>query len=344
MSRTLAEIAAQVGGELRGDGTIEVVGLAPLDEAEPHHISWVASRRFLPKLRITRAAAVLAPAEIETPSGLSVIVVDDPDLAAVAVLSYLGPSEPVIPSGVAPSAVVEADAQVDGACIGAGVYVGEGATVAAGAQLHPGVYVGPGARIGADCVLMPNVVVGARCELGARVRVHANATIGADGFGYLQRGGRHVKIPQVGVVIIEDDVEIGANTCIDRARSGVTRIGEGTKIDNLVQIAHNVSIGPHSVVVAQVGVSGSCRIGRGVILAGQSGVADHVTIGDRAIVMAQSGVLKDVEPGNVLLGSPATLARESHRQNLLTRRLPELVAQMKELAKRIEALESAAND
>jgi UDP-3-O-[3-hydroxymyristoyl] glucosamine N-acyltransferase len=222
--------------------------------------------------------------------------------------------------------------------------VGARSVIGPGTELHPGVYVGADVQMGPDCVLWPGVVIRERVTLGARVVVHANTTIGGDGFGYLQRDGRHVKIPQIGTVVVEDDVEIGAGTCIDRARTGVTRIGRGTKIDNLVQVAHNVTVGEGCIIVAQCGISGSAWLGRYVVLAGQVGVVDHVKIGARAVVTAQSGVAKSWPEGQVLRGSPAREAHEQARLDAAVRRLPKLNEQVRELQQRVERLESATDD
>jgi UDP-3-O-[3-hydroxymyristoyl] glucosamine N-acyltransferase len=187
-------------------------------------------------------------------------------------------------------------------------------------------------------------VVRERCQIGARVIIHSNATIGADGFGYLFRGREYQKIPQIGIVVIEDDVEIGANACIDRARSGETRIGRGTKIDNLVQIAHNCRIDEHCIIVGQVGLSGSCTLGKYVVLAGQVGIADHIEIGEGARIGGQSGVHNDVPPGSTWVGLPAQNAPDMARQWAAMKRLPKMLEQMRELSKRIERIESSAND
>ena len=210
--------------------------------------------------------------------------------------------------------------------------------IGAGTLLHPLVYVGAGAQIGDECILYPHVVVREGVRLGRRVIVHAGAVIGADGFGYVFDGGRHRKIPQLGGVTIEDDVELGANTTVDRGGFGDTVIRQGTKIDNLVQIAHNVEVGEHSVLVAQVGIAGSCRIGRGVMLAGQVGIADHVTVGDGAVVGAQSGVHADLQPGEKFLGTPARPLTHSKRILLAEGQLPEMVRRLRRLERRIEAL------
>jgi UDP-3-O-[3-hydroxymyristoyl] glucosamine N-acyltransferase len=204
--------------------------------------------------------------------------------------------------------------------------------------LYPGVYVGPGAKIGRDCVLHPNVVVYDRCIIGDRVIIHAGTVIGADGFGYAAHQGTHHKIPQVGIVKIEDDVEIGANTTIDRAALGVTLIGKGTKIDNLVMIAHNVQTGPHCLIVAQAGIAGSTTLGHHVVLGGQVGVAGHVEIGDGAMAGAQCGITNSVEPGQVVLGSPHMPLKDARRMFILCQTLPDTMKRIKKLEAQLEKL------
>jgi UDP-3-O-[3-hydroxymyristoyl] glucosamine N-acyltransferase len=223
------------------------------------------------------------------------------------------------------------------------VVIGPGSRVGPGTELHAGVFIGGDVTIGRDCVIWPNVVIRERVTIGDRVVIHANATIGADGFGYINRRGRQIKVPQVGTVHIEDDVEIGANTAVDRAKTGVTRIGRGTKIDNLVQIGHNCTIGEDCIIVAQCGVSGSTSLGRGVVLAGQVGLIEHLRLGDGVMVMAQSGVTRDVPSGVVMRGSPAVEARAYARHEAAARRLPEFIKQMRELTKRVARLESSAD-
>lgn len=338
-----ATIARLLGAPLVGDGTVVVRTIAPLDEAGPDALSWVGHPKYLPKLATTRAGIVLVPADCDVPAGRTAIKVPDPDLALVALLAHVAPPLETLPPGIDAAARVAPTARVDGAAIGPHVYVGDGAVVGPGTQLHAGVWVGRGATIGRDCVLWPHVVVREHSRLGNRVIVHANATIGTDGFGYLQREGRHIKIPQIGYVEIGDDVEIGAGACIDRARSGVTRIGRGVKIDNLVQIGHNVSIGDHSVIVAQAGISGSTTVGRQVTIAGQAGLADHVAVGDGAVIAAQCGVTKDVPPGTTLIGSPGMLRDDFVRLIGAGRQVERLKKQLKGLLERIERLESAAD-
>jgi UDP-3-O-[3-hydroxymyristoyl] glucosamine N-acyltransferase len=341
---TVGEVARRLEAPLDGDAARPLRTVAPLDEAGPDALSWLGSAKYADKLASTRAAAVLAPPGTTVPAGLACVRVADPDLALTQVLSWFAPPRPVVPPGIHPTAVVESGATVDGAAIGPSVFVGAGARIGAGTQLHAGVYVGGVAQVGADCVIWPNVVVRERCRIGDRVVIHSNSTIGADGFGYLFRGREHRKIPQIGIVVIEDDVEIGANTCIDRARSGETRIGRGTKIDNLVQIAHNCRIDEHCIIVGQVGLSGSCSLGKYAVLAGQVGISDHVHVGEGALIGGQSGVHCDVPPGSRWVGLPAQNAADMARQWAALKKLPRLLEQMRELSKRIERIESSAND
>ncbi|MBK9120096.1 MAG: UDP-3-O-(3-hydroxymyristoyl)glucosamine N-acyltransferase [Phycisphaerales bacterium] len=338
-----AELAERLAGTLVGNGTVTICSVAPLADAGPDALSWIGDRKYVPKLATTRAGIVLVSAEIEVPPGLTAIRVADPDLALCVVLEALRPPLPVVPVGIDPTATVAGDAVVTDACIGPHVTVSAGAVIGAGTQLHAGVYIGPGVTVGCACVLWPNVVVREYASLGDRVVIHPNATIGADGFGYHQRGGEHRKIPQIGRVVIEDDVEIGAGTCIDRARSGETRIGRGSKIDNLVQIGHNCQIGAHCIIVSQCGLSGSTVLGDYALLAGQAGVADHVRIGSRAVITARAGVMTNVPDGAVFGGQPALDHRDEFRQYAAVRRLPKLVDQVRELTKRVQQLESANN-
>ncbi len=344
MGLRLAEIAEHVAGKLEGDGTLEVREVAPLEKAGPHSLAWLASAEIKARLSGTKAGAVLLPLECDAPPGPSLIRVADPDVAMCEVLRMLGPLPIRLTPGRAPTSTVSASATVDGAAVSYGAYVGPNAVVGPGTQLYPGVFVGANARIGRDCVLWPNVVVREGVIIGDRVIIHPNSTIGADGFGYLQRDGRHIKIPQVGTVVIEDDVEIGANCAIDRARSGETRVRRGTKIDNLVQIGHNVLIDEHCIIVAQCGISGSVTLGHHVMLGGQVGVVDHVRIGDMALIGARGVARRDVPDGARLAGDPPLSIFEDQRRNVLVKRLPDTVNELRELKKRVAKLESAAND
>lgn len=338
------EIAQLVEGKLDGDAGRSVSSIETLERAGPEALSWLGDAKYTAQLAASRAGVVLVPIDCVAPASIVAVRVRDPDLALCRVLERMAPQPPQVEAGVHPSALVAATAVVDGAAIGPNVVIGAGARIGSGTQLHAGVYVGTDSVIGRGCVLWPNVVVRERCTIGDRVVIHASTTIGADGFGYLFRDGAHRKVPQVGTVQIDDDVEIGANCCVDRAKSGVTRIRSGVKIDNLVQIGHNCDIGEHCVLVAQVGVSGSVTIGRYCVLAGQAGVADHLTLGSGVRVGAQAGVAQDVADREQLLGSPARDSRAYLKQDFALRRLPELLAQFRELKRRVEALESSDDD
>ena len=342
-SISAAELAERLNGRLHGDGKRIVREVAPLPDAGPHSLCWAQSDVYLKQAAQSNAGVVLIPQDAEPVESTTCICVEDVDLALRQVLEWFAPPAVGMEEGVHATAVVAESAAVDGAMIGPRVYVGEHARIGKGTQLHPGVHVGPHSSIGRDCVLWPNVVVRERITIGDRVIIHPNATIGSDGFGYIFRDGRHLKLPQIGEVVIEDDVEIGAGSAIDRAKCGCTRIGRGTKIDNLVQIAHNVSIGPDCVVVAQCGISGSATLGRHVVLAGQVGLGDHVRLGDGVQVAGGSGVGKSVDAGEIVRGSPAVPIRKYKRQQAAVRKLPEWFERLRALEKRVERLESSAD-
>lgn len=344
MQRTLKQIAELLQAPLEGNADAIVSHVAPLASADEQALSWLGDRKYLDQLATTKAVGVLIPDGIEVPAHVAAIRVADPDIALTHLLSAMQPPRSQVPAGIADSAIIADEATVKGAHIAEQVTVGFGSSIGAGSVLHPGVRVGRGVTIGRDCVLGSNVVIGDYSEIGDRVVIHPNSTIGTDGFGYLFRDGKHVKIPQIGIVVIEDDVEIGSNTCVDRARSGVTRIGAGSKIDNLAQIGHNVTVGPHCIIVAHTGISGSCTIGHHAVLAGQCGLADHVHIGAGARIGAQAGVINDVEPGRSVLGMPAIPARQFFRNAASLNKLGDALKTLRELNKRVEQLESAAHD
>lgn len=336
--KTLTELAELLGARLEGDGAMRIDSVSTLDGAGPGQVSFLANPKYRPLLRSTRASAVIVGEGERTP-GLNLLVARDPYLAFARAVAILHPV--VHPrSGVAPGAHVHARARLEeGVTVLAGASVDEGARVGAGTVLYPGVFVGREALIGENCVLHAGAVVREGCILGNRVTLQPGAVVGSDGFGYAREGSRHVKIPQVGIAVLEDDVEVGACTTIDRAALGETRIGRGTKIDNLVQVAHNVEIGEDCLLVAQVGVSGSTRVGNRVVLAGQVGVVGHVTIGEGAMVGAQSGVPSDVPPGAILSGSPAFDHKEWLRAQAALRKLPDLRHKIQELERRVQELE-----
>jgi UDP-3-O-[3-hydroxymyristoyl] glucosamine N-acyltransferase len=335
----LGELAERLGCRLEGDGGLELFAVRSLKEAGPNDLSFVTREAYVSRVKDSAAGAVILAEgwpQIDRPA----LRTPNPHLALARALSIFHP-EPVPVPGIHPTAVTAAGARVaSDACIGPLCVLGPGAEVGPGTVLEAQVSVGASVRIGAQCRIYPHVTLRDDVVLGDRVIIHSGTVIGADGFGYARDGHRHVKIPQVGRVVIEDDVEIGANVCIDRATLDETRIGRGTKIDNLVQIGHNVRIGSDTVIVGQVGISGSVRIGSRVTLAGQAGVVDHVQIGDDVIVGAQAGVTKDVPSRSIVWGSPAIPGHKIKRQMAAIARLPELRKAVRTLEERLAALEA----
>jgi UDP-3-O-[3-hydroxymyristoyl] glucosamine N-acyltransferase len=333
----LRELAGRLGCELRGDGDVEVEGVAGIEQAGPGDVTFLANPRYASHLAGTRAAAVILAPDHEAP--VPSIVTDQPYLAFVRAVAILHPpSGP--PPGAHPSAHVDPTAVLGaGVHVGALAVVGPGVRVGARTAIHPHVVLYEGVKVGEDCVLHSGVQVRERCRLGNRVVVQNGAVIGGDGFGFARdQVGRYQKFPQVGIVVIEDDVEIGALSAVDRAALGETRVGRGTKIDNLVQVGHSVTIGEDSVLAGQVGIAGSTRIGRRVTLAGQVGVAGHLTLGDGVIATAQTGIPSSVEEGKVVSGYPAIENRAWLRASAVFARLPELQKRVRELERKLEAL------
>ncbi|RPH71933.1 MAG: UDP-3-O-(3-hydroxymyristoyl)glucosamine N-acyltransferase [Myxococcaceae bacterium] len=347
MERSLAELAAQVSGTVEGDGNLRIRGLASLEEAGPGELSFYGNPRYRKQLGTTRAAAVLLPpGEPVTRTDVAWVRVPSPHLAFARLLSLFHPGPRPAP-GVHSRAEVHPSARMDpSATVMALAVVEAGAVVGARSVLWPGAYLGEGSRLGEDCVLQAGAVVRERCVLGDRVVLQPGVVVGSDGFGFAFDPAvpAHVKVPQVGTVRIEDDVEVGAGSCIDRATTGETFIGRGTKIDNLVQIAHNVRVGPLSIVCAQVGISGSTEVGAGVVLAGQVGIVGHVSVGDGARVAAGSGVPHDVPPGATVSGAPAVEHALWLRQSAALKQLPELLREVRELRARVAALESRKDE
>lgn len=321
MRMSARQLAEALGGELLGEGEVEVRGVAPAGDAAEGAVTFAETPVLFEQALASLAPVILAGPEAPASRGKTIIRVRSPRAAFAKALTLFHPPETFAP-GIHPTAVVAAGAE-----LGAGVHVGahavikEGAKIGARSAIDAGAIVGTGAVIGEDCVLHPRVVLYPRVVLGNRVVVHAGTVIGSDGFGYVQDGGKHVKVPQVGTVVVGDDVEIGANATVDRATLGVTRIGKGTKIDNLVQIGHNDVLGEHCILAAQVGLAGSVTLGRYVMLGGQVGVADHKTVGERTMVGGQGGVIGDVPAGSVLWGTPAQPRGEWLRQIAALKRL-----------------------
>jgi UDP-3-O-[3-hydroxymyristoyl] glucosamine N-acyltransferase len=345
MPYPVAELAARVSGVVSGDGTLSIEGVAALEQAGPQHLSFFSNRKYRKAFEGTLAGAVVVEPDAEAQPGRTVIRVRNAYLAFAKLSTLFHPRQLAVP-GIAAEAFVHPSAQVHASAqILPLASVGPGARVGARTILHPGVHVGEGAQVGADCLLHGNVVVRDGCVIGDRVILQPGCVIGSDGFGFAfdmegdGQGPRHFKVPQVGVVVVEDDVEIGANSAVDRAALGVTRIGHGTKIDNLVQIAHNVEVGPLSLLVSQVGIAGSTKLGTGVVVGGQVGIVGHLHIGDGVKVGAQAGVMRDLEAGEVVSGSPSMPHGQWLKSVAALEQLPGLRKELRELQKRLARLE-----
>ena len=341
---TLREIAERLEGELAGDhGDIVISGVASLRDAVPGHISFLAHRRYLKDLQETRASAVVLPKGVSF-DRLPSIRVDDPYFA-FAQLLHLFYDLPYQARGIDERAIVGSRVHIGrDVTIYPYVYIEEGASIGDQVMIYPGTFVGQGSLIGEHSIIYPNVTIREGCRIGCRVIIHSGAVVGSDGFGFVSYKGKHHKIPQVGGVIIEDDVEIGANTTIDRATIGNTVIKRGTKIDNLVQIAHNVIIGEDCLFAAQAGIAGSTQIGSHVTMAGQAGVTGHIRIEDHVTVAGQAGVTKDVKEGQTVSGMPAFQHRDWLKAMAVFEDLPELKKKISEISNRIEEIERIIGD
>jgi UDP-3-O-[3-hydroxymyristoyl] glucosamine N-acyltransferase len=334
----LAELAQHARAELSGPGDLEIDVVTRVEDAHPRALVMVADLRRLGAAEGSAAGALLVDARAPA-TRKPALRASNVRAAFARVLSALAPAGAPGP-GIDPSAAIADDARVDPrAAIGPHAVVAGGAVIGPRTAIGAGAVIGARVRVGADCVIHALAVLYADCEIGDRVIIHSGAVIGSDGFGYATEDGVHIKIPHLGRVVVEDDVEIGANATVDRGTLGETRIGRGAKIDNLVQIAHNVTLGAGAIVVAQVGISGSAVIGEGVVLGGQAGIRDHVTIGPRAAVGGQAGVTKDVAPGAVVSGYPARDHRQALRLDAAVARLPETLERLRALEARLDALE-----
>jgi UDP-3-O-[3-hydroxymyristoyl] glucosamine N-acyltransferase len=338
----LRELADRLDCRLEGDGDTEIVRVAGIQHAEPGDLTFLANPKYESALARTRASAVLLR-EDAPPAPCAMLRTRDPYLAfARAVALFAPPWRP--PAGVHPHAEVASDARIGrNVSIGAFVVVGGGASIGDNTVVFPNVTIGPGAQIGADCVIHSNVAIRERVVIGSRVILQNGVVLGADGYGFVRRGdGTHEKIPQVAGVVIEDDVELGANTTVDRPAVGETRIRSGTKIDNLVQIGHGVSVGRNVLMAAQVGIAGSTDIEDDVIFGGQVGVGGHLTIGRGSVAVGQSGVTKSLPAGSMVAGYPAIDSEAWRKASVLFKRLPELKRRVEELEARLNALGAPA--
>ncbi|HNT69546.1 MAG TPA: UDP-3-O-(3-hydroxymyristoyl)glucosamine N-acyltransferase [Syntrophorhabdaceae bacterium] len=338
----MKDIATAVQGILIGDGEVPIAGVSSIKDAKAGDITFLTHRSYKKYLPSCRATAVMLGKDIETDAlrHMNIIVVDNPGLAYIKIAElFLGPAKNA--SGISPLAFVSTGAHVDkDASIAPYVYIGEGAVVKKGATLFPFVYIGDGSVVGEDTTIYPHVTIYKNTSIGRRVAIHGGTVIGSDGFGYIWDGKQHAKIPQLGSVEIEDDVEIGANVAIDRASLGKTIIKKGTKIDNLVQVAHNVSIGENSIIVAHVGIAGSATIGSNVVLAGQVGVKDHINVGSNVMAGGQTGITKDVPDNMLIMGTPHMPHREWMKLQNYLKKLPALFERIKKVERKLNLEEN----
>ena len=345
---TVPELSDLIGGQANGHKDVEITGIAGIREAVEGDVTFVANPRYLPLLKQTKASAVVVSNDLdvdETESPAAFIRVDDPAAAFARIAVQFTGSELKFEPGVHAAAIIGKDVRLgERVTIQAYAVICDGAAVGDDTVIYPGVYVGHETQLGSGCLIYPGVKIRERVKIGNNVIIHCGAVIGSDGFGFATINGVHHKIPQVGTVEIEDDVEIGANVAIDRARFDKTLIGKGTKIDNLVQIAHNVRTGECCMIVGQSGIAGSARLGNNVVLAAQAGIDGHIEIGDNTIIAAKAGVTKPLPPDTVVSGFPAKEHDKQQREQVHLRKLPETRAMIKELEERLSQLEKAAKN
>ncbi len=340
MTVTVRTLAEWVRGEVLGDADLPISNARTLSEAQPGDITFVEHEKHLNAWHASLASAAIVPGNVPV-NGRPIIRVADPLMAFALVVGRLRGSLPKISPGISPAAYVHPTARLaEAVSVGPFAVVGEGSVIGANSILHAGAVVGRFCNIGNTVTLHPHSNISDQCVLGNRVVIHANTVIGADGFGYRTQKGQHVKVPQLGWVELEDDVEVGACSTIDRGTFGATRIGMGTKIDNLVMIGHNCQIGKHNVLCSQVGIAGSCTTGDYVVMAGQVGVADHIHIGDRVTILAKTGVSGNVPSGSQIMGYPARSHKEFARSIWCLDKLPELRKEVSRIARHLGLEES----
>jgi len=344
MELTVKKLAEHIGAELAGAGDVVITGVGPVDLAGGNEVTFISNKKHLSKLAGCRGGAVIISERMD---GLELpqLIVANVDAALIKTLEIFAPSLEAFPAGVDSTAKVSERAKISAtASIGPNAAIGAGAEIGEDTIISSGCHIGAGSKIGSHCRLGPNVVVLHNCRIGNNCIIQANTTIGSTGFGYSLIDGEHKLIPHNGGVIIEDFVEIGANCCVDRAKFDNTVIGAGTKIDNLVQIAHNVIIGRCCLIASLTGISGSCKLGDSVVLGGQVGVADNKRIGDGVMVAGGSAVMQDIADGQVMMGTPAVEAAQARRMFTLRKRLPKMAEQLRQLIKRVERLEAPKDD
>ena len=339
---SLSELAKLVHGEVIGDGKIEITGAAGLEDVKPGEITLAATSRVLENAMNTAASAVIVPANA-TDLTKPALRVSNPRLAFAQILTGFAPQARCVP-GIHPTAVVGRNFNGSGCEIGPLVYIGNDVTIGKDTIIHPGAVIEDRVKIGLGTIIHSNVVIREDCELGNHVQIHAGTVIGADGFGYVTVNGKHFKVPQIGRVVIEDDVEIGSNVSVDRATTNVTLIKRGSKIDNQVQIAHNCQIGEDNMICGQAGIAGSTKIGDRVTLAGKAGVVGHIKVGDDSVVAASSIVISSLPANSFVSGFPARHHAEDMRIQAAAGRLPELLKEFRELQKKVAELEGKIHD
>lgn len=342
MNFTADQISHLVNGTIVGDASVTVNTFAKIEEGHPGALSFLANPKYNHYIYTTRSSVVLVRRDFEPerPVSATLIKVDDPYDTVASLLTMVNEMMAPKPVGVEqPSFVAEGVELPEDVYVGAFAYIGKGATIARGAKIYPQCYVGENAVIGENTVLYPGVKVYHGCHVGARCILHAGVVIGADGFGFAPTPtGEYHKIPQMGIVEIADDVEIGANTTVDRATMGATRVGKGTKLDNLIMVAHNVEIGQHNVMASQTGVAGSTKIGSYCMIGGQTGFSGHIKVGDHVMIGAQSGIPDNLEDGSKVMGYPAVGLKEFYKNYAYTRRLGELFAQVRQMQRKLDNL------
>lgn len=344
MKLTLGKIAELIGGKLVGDPDIVITGISGIKESKPGDITFLANSKYASLLKDTQASAVITSREI-TEASKPLIKTVNPSLAFAKVVEIVVPNSVKLPKGIHPTAVISSTVNLGkNVAVGAYAIIEEGAQIGDDTVIYGTCYVGYHTKIGKNCLIYPNVSIREKVEIGNKVIIHSGAVIGSDGFGFAEVGGVQEKIPQIGTVIIEDDVEVGANVTIDRARFDKTVIGKGTKIDNLVQIAHNVIIGENCTIIAQSGISGSTTLGKNVILAGQVGLVGHIHVGDGVIAAAQAGITKSVPAFTKVSGYPAKPHDTAKRVNACIQKLPQLYKKIRELEKKVAELENRGKE
>jgi len=334
MKKTLKEIADIVKGHVSGDGGIIITNVAGINEAKEGDITFVSNPKYMHFVETTKASAIIIHENLMDKVNIPAVVCADPYLAYSKILSIVAEEMHRHPEGISKNAAISKTARISSnVSVSDFSVIDENASVGENTVIYPHCYIGKNARIGINCLIYPNVTIRENVTVGNNVIIHSGTVLGSDGFGYVPEGGKLRKIPQIGIVEICDDVEIGANVTIDRATTGKTVVGKGTKIDNLVQVAHNVQIGENSVICGQAGISGSTKIGNWVTVAGQAGLTGHITVGDGAIVAAQAGVIGDVSPKETVSGYPARPHKQAMRIYALIQKLPELFEEIKKQKK-----------